>query len=74
MSVWRKVGLALVLAGLVCLVLGFVQFETRQEVFRFGNLQATTTTERTFPALRYAGIGVVAAGVLVWFLAPRQAR
>ena len=50
-----KLGLVLTLLGIVSLVLSIVKFESRQEVFRMGDFQATATTEKTFPVFSVCG-------------------
>ena len=63
-----KLGLALTLLGIVSFVLSTVKFESRQEVFKVGDFQATSTTERTFPIFRYVSVAFVAAGCVLLFI------
>ena len=58
-------GLALAVVGIVLIVLGFVKFSSREEVLRLGNMSATATTNKTFPAFRYAGVACLAAGLAI---------
>lgn len=57
-----RIGPVLLLLGLIALIVGFVKFESREEVFRVGDFRATTTHERTIPAVRYAGVGLMLTG------------
>lgn len=68
MNTKTKIGLALIFLGLVSFVLGFVKFESREEVFRVGGFQATNTTQKTIPALRYLGIALFGIGSLAAYL------
>ncbi len=65
MSKRTRIGIAVMTLGIVLLILGVVKFQSREEVFRFGNIQATASTEKTIPALRYLGIAVTAAGTVL---------
>ena len=58
----RIIGPLLLLVGFVALVVGSAKFPTREEVFRVGDFRATTTHERTLPAFRYAGVGLILTG------------
>jgi predicted DNA repair protein MutK len=58
-------GLIIVVLGIICLVLGRVGIQNKQEVFRVGTFTATSTTTKTYPALGYAGYGLLAGGVIV---------
>jgi hypothetical protein len=68
MNAKMKLGLALTLLGIISLVLSGVKFESRQEVFRVGDFQATATTEKSFPFFRYIGVAFVAAGCVLLFV------
>jgi hypothetical protein len=59
-------GLAVV--GIILLVLGNVEFSRQAEVLKLGGFSASATTKRTIPALRYAGMGFLGAGVVVLIL------
>jgi len=58
-------GLSIIALGIICLILGRVGFQNKQEVFRIGSITATSTTTKTFPALAYVGYGLLAGGVVV---------
>jgi uncharacterized membrane protein YidH (DUF202 family) len=58
-------GLIIIVLGIICLVLGRVGIQNRQEVFRIGSIRATSTTTKTYPALGYVGYGLLAGGVIV---------
>lgn len=57
-----RFGYALLVLGLIGVILGSIRFKSRQEVFRVGDFRATTTQEKTVPAIRYAGVGLIVAG------------
>ncbi len=58
-------GVVLLGIGVLLLVLGNVEFSRREEVLRFGDFSASATTKRTIPALRYAAVALIGAGVAV---------
>ncbi len=62
MSAIGKTGLVLVGLGAIALLLGVVKFRSREEVFRIGDLRATTTAEHSYPELRYGGIALLVVG------------
>jgi hypothetical protein len=64
--------IVLICLGIVCLFLGNVEFKTREEVFRLGNLSATAATAKTIPAFRYVGIAALAGGFVVLVIALTQ--
>lgn len=72
MSVRKKLVVALLLAGLSAVILGSFKYASREVVFRVGDFRATTTRERSIPALRYAGIGFIIAGGALWALGLRR--
>jgi Na+/H+ antiporter NhaA len=59
-------GLVVLILGLVCVFLAQVGIENKQEVFRLGSITATSTTTKTYPALRYVGGGLIVGGVIVF--------
>ncbi len=65
MSRRTRLGIAVMTLGVVFLVLGVIKFQRNEEVFRFGNITATASTEKTIPVLRYLGIAVTAAGTVL---------
>ncbi len=65
MSKRTRIGIAVMALGVVLLVLGLVKYQSSEEVFRFGNIRATASTEKTIPVLRYLGIAVTAAGTVL---------
>jgi hypothetical protein len=67
MKITGKVGLVLVVLGAIVLLLGFIKFRSRQEVFRIGDFRASTTAERSYPGLRYGGLALVVVGGLLLF-------
>jgi hypothetical protein len=67
-------GLAVIAIGIICLVLGRIGIQNKQEVLRFGNFSATSTTTKTYPALAYIGYGLLAGGVIVLGLGFFQRR
>jgi hypothetical protein len=54
-----------IILGIICLFFAQVGIQNKQEVFRVGNFTATSTTTKTYPALRYLGVGLVAGGLIV---------
>jgi uncharacterized membrane protein (DUF441 family) len=58
-------GIIALILGIVCLFLAQVGIQKKQEVFRIGSVTATSTTTKTYPALRYVGAGLIAGGLLV---------
>ena len=67
-------GVGLAVAGVVLLIPGNVEFSRREEVLRFGDFSASATTKRTIPALRYAGVGSLGAGVALLVVAVAAKR
>ena len=67
-------GVVLVILGIAFLVLGNVNFQTQEEVFRLGNLSATAATSKTIPAFRYAGIAALAAGLVMTIFGYKSRR
>jgi hypothetical protein len=65
MSKTSWAGIVAIVLGIICLFLAQVGIQNKQEVFRVGNISATSTTTKTYPALRYVGIGFVAGGLVV---------
>ncbi len=72
MTATTKIGIAVVFAGVILFVFGFVKFETHEEIFRFGGFQATNTTQTTIPSLRYAGLALSVAGVALGCLGRKR--
>jgi len=58
-------GLIIIIIGLVCVFLAGVGIQNKQEVFRIGNVSATSTTTKTYPALRYLGGGLIVGGAII---------
>jgi hypothetical protein len=58
-------GLVLAALGVLLFLLGGTEFKKQEEVFRVGSFSARATTKKTVPALRYAGGGALALGILV---------
>jgi hypothetical protein len=58
-------GIIILIAGIVCVFLAQVGIQNKQEVFRIGTITATSTTTKTYPALRYLGGGLIVGGVIV---------
>jgi hypothetical protein len=67
-------GVILICLGILCLVLGNVEFKTQEEVFRLGTLSATASTAKTIPAFRYVGIAALAAGFVVFVFGLKYRR
>ena len=65
MSRKTKAGVAMICLGVLLVVLGGLKFNSRTEVLRVADFRATVTAEKKLPALRYAGIALVAAGGLL---------
>jgi hypothetical protein len=53
-----------IIVGIICLFFAQVGIQNKKEVFRIGDFSATTTTTKTYPVLRYAGIGLIVAGLV----------
>lgn len=58
-------GIIALIMGIICLFFAQVGIQNKQEVFRVGNFTATSTTTKTYPALRYVGLGLIAGGLIV---------
>ena len=58
-------GIIALILGIICLFFAQVGIQNKQEVFRVGNFRATSTTTKTYPKLRYVGIGLIAGGLVV---------
>jgi hypothetical protein len=58
-------GIAAIILGLVCVFFARVGIQNKQEVFRVGNFSATSTTTKTYPALRNLGGGLIVGGAIV---------
>lgn len=58
-------GIVVIILGLVCLFLAHVGIQKKEEVFRIRNFTATSTTTKTYPALRYVAGGLIVGGVIV---------
>ena len=74
MTVTNKIGWVLAFLGVIALLLGTVKLKTKQDVFSVGDFKASTTSEKTHPKLRNAGIGLIAVGGLVAVLSWRRPR
>jgi hypothetical protein len=58
-------GIIAIILGILCLFFAQVGIRNKQEVFRVGNFTATSTTTKTYPALRYVGGGLIVGGLIV---------
>jgi hypothetical protein len=58
-------GIIALILGIICLFFAQVGIQNKQEVFRIGSVTATSTTTKTYPALRYVGAGLIAGGLIV---------
>jgi|KBSMisStaDraftv2_1062788.scaffolds.fasta_scaffold2527414_1 hypothetical protein len=53
-----------IILGIIFLFFAQVGIEKKHEVFRIGDLSASATTTKTYPALRYVGGGLSVAGLV----------
>ena len=58
-------GIIALILGILCLFFAQVGIQNKQEVFRLGSITATSTTTKTYPALRYVGGGLIIGGLIV---------
>ena len=68
----RGFGLLLVALGIAALVLGNVGVTRRREVARFGTFSASVKEKQDYPAARYAGVALLAAGAVLGFVGHRR--
>ena len=61
----KKLGVILIVAGIVCFVLSNVNFRHEEDVVRIGTFRATATTSRTVPTFRYIGTACLGAGAVL---------
>jgi hypothetical protein len=54
-----------IILGIISLFFAQVGIQNKQEVFRIGSVTATSTTTKTYPALRYVGGGLIIGGLIV---------
>jgi Na+/H+ antiporter NhaA len=57
-------GIIAIILGIICLFFAQVGIQNKREVFRVGDISATTTTTKTYPALRYVGGGLIIGGLI----------
>jgi hypothetical protein len=65
MNIIGKLGLILVGVGAIALLLGLVKLPAKDEWLRIGGFRASTTSTRTYPELRYGGVGLMVVGGLM---------
>lgn len=58
------IGIVMIIAGAAGLVLGKFSYKEETTVFKLGDLEATAQETKNVP-LTYAGIGLLAAGVVL---------
>ena len=58
------IGIVLIIAGAAALAFGQFSYKDEKTVFQLGDLEAKTQETKTVP-LTYAGIGLLAAGVVL---------
>jgi hypothetical protein len=70
----RKAGIALLIAGVLCVALGGMKFTFERELFSIGPLKASATGKRPVPGLRYAGAGLIGAGCVMALTVRKRGR
>lgn len=65
------IGIVLIAAGVGGLALGTFSYEEEKTVFKLGDLEATTTEEKSIP-VKEAGAVALAAGVVLLFVGGRR--
>jgi hypothetical protein len=53
-----------IIVGIIFLFFARVGIQNKHEVFRVGDFSATTTSTKTYPALRYVGGGLIIGGLI----------
>ena len=63
--VMKIIGIILIVLGLAALVVGGINYTTREKVLDIGPLQATTEEHKTIPLSPIVGIAAVVGGVVL---------
>jgi hypothetical protein len=70
----RVLGIVLIVAGLVALLAGGINFTRRREVARIGPVSASVRESERFPVLRLAGGAMLLAGAALLVVGTRRRR
>jgi uncharacterized membrane protein YidH (DUF202 family) len=68
----KLIGILLIAFGIVALAVGGISYTKREKVIDLGPIQATAERQKTIPLSPLAGIGSIAAGVVLMIAASRQ--
>ena len=61
----KLIGIALIVAGILALAIGRINYTTREKVLEIGPIEATTEKHKSIPLSPIVGIAAVAGGIAV---------
>jgi uncharacterized membrane protein HdeD (DUF308 family) len=61
----KLIGIALIVAGILALAMGRINYTTREKVLDIGPIEATTEKHKSIPLSPLVGIAAVAGGIAV---------
>jgi uncharacterized membrane protein YidH (DUF202 family) len=61
----KLIGIALIVAGILALAMGRINYTTREKVLDIGPIEATTEKHKSIPLSPIVGIAAVAGGIAV---------
>lgn len=70
----KKIGIILIIIGIVITIFSGISFKTEESVVEVGEFEVTREKDKEITWPRWAGVGVIGAGVLVFLLGTRKTR
>jgi len=68
----KKLGILLIIVGIAITIFSGISFKTEESVVEIGEYEVTREEEKEVTWPRWAGIGVIGGGVLVFLLGSRK--
>ena len=68
----KKLGIALIVIGIVITIFSGIAFQREDTIVEIGDYEITREEEKEVTWPRWAGVAVVAAGVIIFFIGRKQ--
>ncbi len=68
----KKLGIGLIIIGIVITIFSGIAFKTEESVVEIGEFEVTREKDKEVTWPRWAGVGVIGAGVIVFFVGGRK--
>ena len=68
----KKIGIALIIIGIVVTIFSGISFQREESIVEIGDLEVTREEDKELSWPRWAGIAVIAGGVVVLLVGSRK--